>query len=275
MTAIRIAVLSDLHLDIRRRHLLRSAASKAEALAAYDELTEQARRTANGADVVVLAGDIAGGTAGLEWAAATFKDRPVLYVAGNHEFYRYDHRDLLARLHAAAAATPHVRFLEQSEVELSLRRRRLRFLGCTAWTDYRLYGEAMAGEAMSRAEAVMYDHHRISFEGHLFRAEDAHGLHRRAMGWLAERLAEDSEAIVITHHAPSPESVEPRFQGDSLSPAFATDLTAMIERHAPLLWIHGHTHHNVDYRLGRTRIVTHQWGYPGEDVARGCKIVEV
>jgi hypothetical protein len=275
VTAIRIAVLSDLHLDIRRRQLLRSAASEAEALAAYDALTEGARQSADGADIVVLAGDIAAGIGGIEWAAATFDDRPVLYVAGNHEFYRYEHRDLLARLHEAAASTPHVRFLEQTEIELSLRGRALRFLGCTAWTDYRLYGEAMAGEAMRRAEALMYDHQRISFDGHRFRAEDAHGLHRQAIEWLGERMAGPRDTIVITHHAPSPASVEPRFQGDSLSPAFATDVTAMIERHAPPLWIHGHTHHNVDYHLGITRIVTHQWGYPGEDVARGCKLVEV
>ena len=134
---------------------------------------------------------------------------------------------------------------------------------------------AMAGEAMGRAEALMYDHHRINFDGHLFRAEDAHGLHRSAMAWLSARLAQGSDSIVITHHAPSPDSVEPRFQGDSLSPAFATDLRSMIERHTPPLWIHGHTHHNVDYRIGPTRVVTHQWGYPFEDVARGCKLIEV
>ena len=275
MTPVRIAILSDLHLDIRRRHLLRSAASEPEGLAAFDALTEGARETARDADIVVLAGDISGGTAGIEWAATTFPDVPVLYVAGNHEFYRFEHSDLLARLHQVAAATPHVRFLEQSEITLNVRGRDLRFLGCTAWTDYGLYGEAMADEAMTRAEALMYDHHRINFDGHLFRAEDAHGLHRRAMEWLSARLSENGDAIVITHHAPSPDSVEPRFQGDSLSPAFATDLRDMIGRHAVPLWIHGHTHHNVDYRIGATRVVTHQWGYPFEDVARGCKVVEI
>jgi predicted phosphodiesterase len=38
-------------------------------------------------DVVVLAGDIATGVAGVMWAAETFKGVPVVYVAGNHEFY--------------------------------------------------------------------------------------------------------------------------------------------------------------------------------------------
>jgi hypothetical protein len=30
------------------------------------------------------------------------------------------------------------------------------------------------------------------------------------------------------------------------------------------LWIHGHTHHNVDYHLGVTRALTNQRGYPQE-----------
>lgn len=39
------------------------------------------------ADVVILAGDINVKTRGVEWAKNTFTC-PVLYVPGNHEFYR-------------------------------------------------------------------------------------------------------------------------------------------------------------------------------------------
>jgi len=41
------------------------------------------------ADVVVLAGDIGVGTEGLRWADDRFPDKPVIYVPGNHEFYRH------------------------------------------------------------------------------------------------------------------------------------------------------------------------------------------
>lgn len=40
------------------------------------------------ADVVVLAGDTHVGVKGIEWAAQAFPDKPILYVPGNHEFYR-------------------------------------------------------------------------------------------------------------------------------------------------------------------------------------------
>src|SRR5262245_45779782 len=39
------------------------------------------------ADVVVLAGDIHVSVRGLEWAREHFPTMPVVYVAGNHEFY--------------------------------------------------------------------------------------------------------------------------------------------------------------------------------------------
>jgi len=40
------------------------------------------------ADVVVLAGDIHQGTAGVKWARQYCHDCPVIYVPGNHEFYK-------------------------------------------------------------------------------------------------------------------------------------------------------------------------------------------
>jgi len=40
-----------------------------------------------GADVTVLAGDTDIGKRGVGWAAAAFAGWPVIYVAGNHEYY--------------------------------------------------------------------------------------------------------------------------------------------------------------------------------------------
>jgi hypothetical protein len=31
--------------------------------------------------------------------------------------------------------------------------------------------------------------------------------------------------------------------------------------------VHGHTHHRVDYRIGATRVLSNQRGYPDERVA--------
>src|SRR5512140_2949660 len=77
------------------------------------------------ADVVVLAGDIDNGTRGIEWAERVFR-RPVLYVAGNHEYYEGEFNAVQAALRASAGP---VEVLDCSERILG----GVRFLGCTLW----------------------------------------------------------------------------------------------------------------------------------------------
>ena len=59
------------------------------------------------ADIVVLAGDVGVGTAGIEWAGRQFKDKPVIYVPGNHEYYHHD-IGITDALKSAAPANVHV-----------------------------------------------------------------------------------------------------------------------------------------------------------------------
>jgi hypothetical protein len=71
----------------------------------------------------------------------------------------------------------------------------------------------------------------------------------------------DGPTVVVTHHAPHPDSVARRFENDPLTPAFVSDLSEVIDRWQPALWFHGHTHDNFDYRVGATRIVCNPKGY--------------
>ena len=40
------------------------------------------------ADVVILAGDVNLGTKGVEWIKTHIPNKPVIYVLGNHEYYK-------------------------------------------------------------------------------------------------------------------------------------------------------------------------------------------
>jgi predicted phosphodiesterase len=62
---MRVHILSDLHLEFGSTPIPRTDA-----------------------DVVVLAGDIHLGREGRKWIRSQFTDKPVIYVLGNHEFYR-------------------------------------------------------------------------------------------------------------------------------------------------------------------------------------------
>jgi hypothetical protein len=65
--------------------------------------------------------------------------------------------------------------------------------------------------------------------------------------------------VVITHHAPTPRSVHPRFADSPVSAAFVSDCTALMGRAA--LWIHGHTHDSFDYVVDGTRVICNPRGY--------------
>jgi len=45
----------------------------------------------------------------------------------------------------------------------------------------------------------------------------------------------------------------------------AFDLTLLLHARGPDLWMHGHLHLHVDYRVGRTRIVCNARGHAKEE----------
>jgi predicted phosphodiesterase len=237
---MRLLILSDLHREVWRDHAPR-----------IDVAVRQP-------DVVILAGDIDTGAKGVAWANATFAGLPVLYVHGNHEAYGHALDTLQGELDAACQATGHVHHLQMREHRLG----GVRFLGCTLWTDFALYGDRFG--AMVDAHQWMNDYRRIRLAAQGYRKlrpADTARVHARHRGWLEQRLSEpfDGRTVVITHMAPSARSVISPFVGDPLSAAFASNLDHLVERAD--LWIHGHMHTSLDYRIGRCRVVCNPLGY--------------
>ena len=92
-----------------------------------------------GADVVVLAGDVHVKNRGLQWIFDQEFEIPVLYVLGNHEFYREKFPGLIDKLKMDAEGT-NVRILENDSVEIG----KYRFFGCTLWSDMELLDDEHA-----------------------------------------------------------------------------------------------------------------------------------
>jgi predicted phosphodiesterase len=210
------------------------------------------------ADVVVLAGDIANGAAGIEWAKRTFP-RPVIYLAGNHEYYGGEFDSAQQAMRAAARQCA-VELLDCSEAVFD----GARFLGCTLWTDYSLAPQARRPAAIEGARKLNPDYQLIRYGSRAFAPEDAIALCERHRAWLGAKLAEPfaGKTVVVTHFAPHPLSIAPAYAGHPANPGFVLDLAEMMGRAA--LWIHGHTHTFFDYRVRGTRVVCNPRGYPGE-----------
>lgn len=206
------------------------------------------------AELLVLAGDIHHGTKALD----AFKDWPVpvVYVAGNHEFYGLNLYGTLDALKASASGS-HIHFLEHGEWRLP----GVRFLGVTLWTDYALDGQPEKAKAL--AGVNLADHRWIEGRvGALFSPADALERHRTSLLWLKAALSNpfEGKTVVVTHHGVHPQGVAPQFKGSLLNGAFFSDLRSLL----PLadLWVHGHTHSRVDIQEGRCRVVANPRGYP-------------
>lgn len=231
---MKIQILSDLHLSVAPMEVPRTAA-----------------------DVVVLAGDIARPRQAIEWALGFAQ--PVVYVPGNHEYYGGSLPAVAAELRALARGT-HVHVLDEDALELE----GVRFVGATLWTDFLLFDDPRAcDEASAAAARLIADFRRIAVEGGApFTPEHCRRLCRRAAGWLSQQLAgQVGPTVVVTHHAPSARSVEPKHAASPLNVAFVSNLDALVERSGAGLWIHGHTHYPVDYAIGATRVFSNPRGY--------------
>jgi 3',5'-cyclic AMP phosphodiesterase CpdA len=212
-------------------------------------------------DVVILAGDVGIGTRGIDWAAATFRDRPVLYISGNHESYGGNLSRVAQELRARALALPNVAFLDNDEVVIG----DVRFLGTTLWTDFKLFGSGPAafGRALREAKNSISDFIRnIRYGTGFFTPAQSVELHVAAVAWLQAKLAEPfpGKTVVITHHCPGWGSVAERFKTDWVTPAFASDLDRLMGPPVSA-WIHGHTHTSFDYERNGTRVVCNPRGY--------------
>jgi hypothetical protein len=53
----------------------------------------------------------------------------------------------------------------------------------------------------------------------------------------------------------------PRWRCSPLNAFFLCDLEVLMRSRAPALWLHGHTHENVDVLVGTTRVVCNPFGY--------------
>ncbi len=234
--------------------------------------------------VAVFAGDVCSGDGGPA-ALRALTRLPTVYVAGNHEFWGGDYYERLAQIKAQAKANG-VHFLENQSVVLE----GVRFLGATLWTDYGGGHDALLSYGLWR----MNDHRKITaarwwtpankakfvkqfgeraleqFEGK-FNPLLARELHQKTRAWLKRELAKpfDGPTVVVTHHAPSFQSLRRagtsehalnkeawvhRLNDDlnltkvgSYASELLDEFGDLLAKAGVRLWCHGHLHQAMHY----------------------------
>lgn len=250
---LKVAIGSDLHLE-------------------FGPLTPENKENA---DVLVLAGDILVASnitpryqTFFEACSRNFKE--VIYIMGNHEHYNGDFLNTPSRIAKFVAQFPNVHFLDKDVFTIG----DTTFFGATFWTDFNggdplAYNAANRGMNDFRIVSCGYDDEFLlpnKFTAEL--AAEDFGRAKASLDLLLgarELIENDNKIVVVSHHAPSPKSIHPRYQNDVLiNYAYHTDLQDYITQHPEIkLWIHGHTHSTFDYMVGETRVLCNPRGYIG------------
>jgi hypothetical protein len=109
---------------------------------------------------------------------------------------------------------------------------------------------------------------RLSPKYRRLRPSNTASIHLTSVRWLEHCLDSpfSGPTVVVTNHAPTARSLNQEYRPDYLTGAYVSDLDSLIESSNIAVWIHGHTHHCVDFVHGNTRILSNQRGYPDEPV---------
>lgn len=198
------------------------------------------------ADLVILAGDIDVHTRGLAWASKAFGGRlPVVYVAGNHEYYDAQ-LGMIEEFRKPEWREQNVHFLDREVFTIG----DLRVLGATLWSDFALFGQECREGFMDCAKRGVLDFEVIfGAKGRRITPLDMWHLHKTAVRWLEIELAKPwhGKTMVVTHFAPHWQCVAEEFRESDLSPYFVTDLSRLMARYPIDFWCYGHTHTNVNF----------------------------
>jgi Icc-related predicted phosphoesterase len=246
---MKVKVASDLHLEF---------------LNSFEEIPDLGT-----ADILVLAGDIFPAkylkTNGklkdiyLRFVDKCSKDfSHILYVLGNHCYYGYNYEGSKRKI---KEHLPHnFQILDNDTVTIN----NWNFLGFTLWTDFR---NENALEMMEAAQ-VMNDYKviRITPKYRKLNPTDTLNFHKDSKKYLLNQLQTlNDNVFVISHHAPSYQSVPQQFKKHA-NGAYCSNLDDLIVNHPQIkYWVHGHTHNAFNYMIEGCRVICNPGGYPGQD----------
>lgn len=190
----------------------------------------------------------------------------VLLVPGNH-----DHYDGLfdATVDVLKRFLPGVTVLDNEQVEID----GVCFFGTTLWTDFEGRSQVCMDHVRRKCGEFFFVKKRTKVvEGReilaKFQPEDALAAFEQSWGSLKHHLAQTygRRTIVVSHHPPSLQGLNPRHAGNGIDGAYASNLDAHIVGWTDVpVWVHGHTHIQKTYRIGDTVLHANCRGFEGRD----------
>ena len=88
--------------------------------------------------------------------------------------------------------------------------------------------------------------------------------HDNTIDWFSQCIPTLAQGpvVMITHHAPSPQSFNNGYREESSKPFYVNDLESFINKNSNIkYWVHGHIHETNNYQIGECNVVSNPRGY--------------
>ncbi len=225
-----------------------------------------------GADALILAGDICTPYFLKPEFAKFFgecasKYPKIFYVLGNHEHYGGNIEKTVLKLRKwfQEEGWP-IRILDDEVAALG---DNLQIYGSTFWTDMKNSDPVV----MWDVQRGMNDYRQIDRRNNTkLRPETTIYKNKVSLRKLKEVLKSNINTLVVTHHAPSYQSIPSIFKADILSFAYANNLDQfIIENPSIIAWVHGHTHSPFLYEIEDCPVICNPRGYLGIENTKDYK----
>jgi predicted phosphodiesterase len=238
---MKLRYISDLHLEFLKQH----------------KVDNQIKQIQSGLDeICILAGDIGNPFKQhydmfMKFVSKNFKK--VFVIAGNHEYYNDSHTidQTTAHLESYFQQFKNVTFLNNSFEHYDNRC----FVGSTLWSY------------ISNPRVEINDVYSIPELNY----QKYNSLHKESMEFLGNTIKENTDCVVITHHAPSMALIHPKYKTLRMSPYnqwFASDILDTIptdDQKNIVCWIYGHTHTPSEMVINDIPFLCNPIGYPSEN----------
>ena len=218
----------------------------------HHEFYEDARLYVNkGEDVLVIAGDLHVGRINCWSALKRFANevKHVVYVPGNHEYYRQDINEFDDYIRRFSAGT-NIHFLNPGLVRLE----DVTFIGAALWTNF-----SNSDHMMFTCVPNISDFQLINnFSG--IRCVDLYNKHSAYIKQAYEQ--KEGKKVIVTHFLPDRSCIAEQYRGpNALNHYFANNLGNWIVDLQDTTWLYGHTHTPGEHTIGDTRVIANPYGY--------------
>ena len=186
----------------------------------------------------------------------------VVAVPGNHDFYdlNFHKTKVLAQSSYDSDARRNIWLTEEDPSLKTVEIDGVKFVCATLWTNFWGAPEVHGRQCMEWLNDFKYIPEVVSADNPV---ETMAGWYQRSRDFLMKNADAD---VVVTHFAPSVQSIHPQYAGNELNPYFCNDDEALVNFVSPKIWVHGHTHNSMDYRINNTRVLCSPVGYPRENI---------